>query len=43
MVKFSDARFKMARTRFQLVLMWARLDALLGNPVYPVKVDKGGK
>jgi outer membrane protein TolC len=43
MVKFSGARFKMARTRFQLALMWARLDALLGKPVYPAKAVSGGK
>ena len=43
MVRFSDARFKMARTRFQLALMWVKLDALLGKPVYPVSAATGRK
>jgi outer membrane protein TolC len=40
MVQISDARLKIARTKYNTALTWARLDALLGNEVYAVKGNK---
>ena len=34
MVQVSDARLDFAETQFKIALTWARLDALLGKPVY---------
>lgn len=40
MVQISDARLKIAKTKYNTALTWARLDALLGNEVYAVKENK---
>jgi outer membrane protein TolC len=40
MVEVSEARLKVARTKFNTALAWARLEALLGNVVYPVEEKK---
>jgi len=40
MVEVSEARLKLARAKFNTALTWARLDALLGNEVYPLEENK---
>jgi outer membrane protein TolC len=40
MVKTSEARLKFAEAEYKTELTWARLDALLGRPVYPVKEEQ---
>ena len=37
MTQVSDARLKIAETKFNTALAWARLDALVGNKVYAVE------
>ena len=40
MVEVSEARLKLARAKFNTALTWARLEALLGNEVYPAEENK---
>ncbi len=40
MVKVSEARLKLAKAKFNTALTWARLEALLGNEVYPGEEKK---
>jgi len=40
MVQISDVRLRVAQAKYNTVLTWARLDALVGNEVYAVKENK---
>ncbi|MDH5325227.1 MAG: TolC family protein [Gammaproteobacteria bacterium] len=37
MVQVSDARYRLAKVTYDTAIAWARLDALLGKDVFPVK------
>ena len=43
MVRISDAQLKLAETKFKTALAQARLNSLLGRPIYPVKEKTDGK